>query len=372
MKKPTIYIGADHAGFEMKTSIYEHLIARGFDVEDLGAHTLDPHDDYPEYAAKVAEAVRNHSGSIGVLSCGNAEGICIAANKFDDIRAGIGYSIEASKTMRTDDHANIICIPGRITTKDDPLKIIDAFLETNFSQAPRHVNRLQQIHEIEERQTRHIHIVPSVLVETEEEFVQKMAYKPLREIASLWQIDILDGSLFNKTSWADPKIVATCSSLPALELHLMIENPLPIISEWKQHVPTLARIIVHAEIQQNILPILKAIKSMDLEAGIAINPETSLNEIKPFIDLINVLLIMSVHPGASGQTFLGSEITKKIHHAKQLYPHLLISVDGGIQVENAHLIAQSGADQLCIASALWNATNPELAFQKIQNVISSN
>ena len=149
--KPTIYLGADHAGFNLKASVREHLEEGGFTVEDLGAHELDPKDDYPEYAQAVAEAVLDHPGSLGVLACGNAEGICIAANKFDGIRAGIGYSAEAARTMKNDDNANIICLPGRIETQDDPLRMVEAFINAPFSGAERHVRRLDQVEKIEDQ-----------------------------------------------------------------------------------------------------------------------------------------------------------------------------------------------------------------------------
>ena len=140
--KKTVYLGADHAGFARKASVAEYLKRSGHIIEDLGAHKNDPEDDYPEYAARVAQAVREHPGSLGVLSCGNAEGICIAANKFQGIRAGVGYSIDAAKTMRTDDDANIICVPGRLDVNDDPLEIVDAFLSTDFSGEARHKRRI--------------------------------------------------------------------------------------------------------------------------------------------------------------------------------------------------------------------------------------
>lgn len=145
----TVYLAADHAGFDMKNSVRDHLEAKGVVVEDCGAYRLEPDDDYPAYAAAAAEAVREHEGSFGVLSCGSAEGICIAANKFDGIRAGIGYSIAAAKSMRSDEDANVICIPGRLHTQDDPLAIIDAFLSTPFSKAIRHERRLAQVQKIE-------------------------------------------------------------------------------------------------------------------------------------------------------------------------------------------------------------------------------
>ncbi len=143
--KPTVYLGADHAGFAMKESIKDHLVNEDFVVEDLGALKLDENDDYPEYAAAVAKAVKAHPGSLGVLSCGNAEGIAIAANKFVDIRAGVGYSIASARTMRNDDDANIIAIPGRLKIEDDAIEIVEAFLATPFSGAERHKRRIAEI-----------------------------------------------------------------------------------------------------------------------------------------------------------------------------------------------------------------------------------
>jgi ribose 5-phosphate isomerase B len=149
--KETIYLGSDHAGFDMKNIVKEHLESRGFVVEDLGAHDLDPADDYPQYGEAVAQAVLNHPGSLGILSCGNAEGICIVANKFDGIRAGIGYSVEAASTMKQDDDANVLCIPGRVKTDDDPLAITDSFVTSKFSGAKRHLRRLKQVADIEDK-----------------------------------------------------------------------------------------------------------------------------------------------------------------------------------------------------------------------------
>jgi ribose 5-phosphate isomerase B len=149
--KPIIYIGADHAGFDMKSMIKDHLEADGYSVEDLGAHVLDPTDDFPQYSRAVATAVLDHPGSFGILSCGNAQGVCIAANKFDGVRAGLGHAIDAAQTMRRDDNANIICVPGRIETQDDPLTIVDTFLTTAFSGAERHERRLAQVKDIEQQ-----------------------------------------------------------------------------------------------------------------------------------------------------------------------------------------------------------------------------
>ena len=144
-----IYIGADHAGFALKESVRRHLQDKGVDVEDLGAHVLDMNDDYPTYAARVAGVVRENPRSLGILVCGSAEGVCIAANKFDGIRAGIGFSIPAARSLRNDDDGNVLCLPGRIDVVDKPLAVVDAFIDTEFSGEERHERRVEEISKIE-------------------------------------------------------------------------------------------------------------------------------------------------------------------------------------------------------------------------------
>ncbi len=145
---PTIFLGADHAGRTLKNAIADSLRLRDMIVEDLGAYQNDPDDDYPEYAARVAHAAQNHPGSMGILVCGSAEGMCMAANKFSGIRAGVGFSQEAVQAMRNDDDANILCIPTRITTDDDPFVLVETFLTTPFSEAERHKRRIGQMDEL--------------------------------------------------------------------------------------------------------------------------------------------------------------------------------------------------------------------------------
>lgn len=148
--RPTIYLGADHAGFDKKTIIKEHLLVKDFIVEDLGAHSLNPHDDYTEFAKAVAGAVREHEGSLGILVCGSAEGVCITANKFDGIRAGIGFSAESAGLLREHDHGNILCLPGRVKIEDDLLLIVDTFIKATPSTEARHVRRVGEIRDLEQ------------------------------------------------------------------------------------------------------------------------------------------------------------------------------------------------------------------------------
>ncbi|MEK7665708.1 MAG: RpiB/LacA/LacB family sugar-phosphate isomerase [Patescibacteria group bacterium] len=140
-----VYLGADHAGFELKEHLKRELANLGYEAHDLGAYKLVPDDDYPAIARTVGEAVLSHKDSLAVLSCGNAVGVCVTANKTRGIRAGIGFSIDAARTMRNDDDANVLCIPGRIAIMDDAVEIAKVFLQTPFSGEERHVRRIRQI-----------------------------------------------------------------------------------------------------------------------------------------------------------------------------------------------------------------------------------
>jgi len=358
----TIYIGADHAGFVMKESIKAKLESQGFHIEDLGAHELDPNDDYPRYAASVARAVQNHKDTLGILSCGNAEGVSIAANKFDGIRAGVGFSKDSARTMREDDNANIICIPGRIETMDDPISIVDTFIKTKFSGAARHKRRLAKVSKFEHES---VEIVPTILVQNLDIFKKRVSHSGIRKLAPLWQVDVLDDSMFDSRSFFNAKQIAKIKDLPNFELHLMILDPLPIIEEWKFNIPTLKRVIVHAEIDKPLEPILAYAKNLGFDVSLALNPETSIKAIKPVYHLLDSILIMGVHPGASGQGFLGKKILKKIKKTTKKYPNLRISVDGGVNQDTASYIINAGANQLCISSAIWKADDPVEAFNNL-------
>lgn len=364
----TIYIGADHAGFDLKEVLKEHLLTNGYHVEDMGAYLLDPTDDYPKYAKEVAQAVLDHPGSLGILSCGNAEGVCMAANKFDDIRAGIGFSKASARTMRADDNANVICIPGRIETPDDPIVIAETFLRTPFSQAPRHVRRLQDLHAIEHEEKRHIQIVPALLVQNEHTFRKRVNNAALRQLAPLWHIDVMDGSFTDQSSWADPRIIATMEPLPDFELHLMIEDPLEVIATFQEYVPSVKRAIIHAEIQEPLLPLIREIKNLDLEAGLAINPYTKVKHLLDEMDQCHFVQVMGGIPGASGQTLMKRKALRHIKQIRKYAPHVRISVDIGVNEQTAPILAAAGARQLCTASALWGAPNPVKTYKLLEHI----
>lgn len=150
--KPTIYLGADHAGWEVKETIETWLKEQEYKVVDMGNQNLVEHDDYPEFSHAVAKRVKADPGSLGIVACGNAQGVCIVANKVRGIRAATGFSEYAAESSRADDNTNVICIPGRAVEIHEAKAIVKKWLETEFSGHERHVRRLEKVAEIEEQE----------------------------------------------------------------------------------------------------------------------------------------------------------------------------------------------------------------------------
>ncbi len=154
--KPTIYLGADHAGWQLKEDIEAFLKEEGYAVVDMGNEHLVGDDDYPDFGHAVAKRVVTDPDGRGIVLCGNAQGICIVANKVRGVRAATGFNEDVARTSRTDDHSNVLCLPGRFLKPDEARAIVKTWLETPFSGEDRHVRRLKKLEEIESQETAHL------------------------------------------------------------------------------------------------------------------------------------------------------------------------------------------------------------------------
>ena len=140
-----IHIAADHAGFELKAHLLEHLRAAGHDVTDHGAHAYDPEDDYPAVCFAAAEAVVADAGSLGVVIGGSGNGEQIAANKVDGVRAALAWNTTTARLGRQHNDANVVAVGGRQHSVDEAVEIVDAFLAEPFSGDARHQRRIDQL-----------------------------------------------------------------------------------------------------------------------------------------------------------------------------------------------------------------------------------
>lgn len=138
-----ISIGADHAGYKLKEFIKNYLISKGHEVTDRGTNG-EASVDYPDYAHPVADDIESGRSESGVLICGSANGISMAANKHQGIRAAICWLPEIAELARLHNNANIISLPARFISEETAKECVDVFFNTAF-EGGRHANRVYKI-----------------------------------------------------------------------------------------------------------------------------------------------------------------------------------------------------------------------------------
>ena len=142
-----IAIGSDHGGFLLKEELKKYLLNKGFDVIDVGTHSLDS-CHYPEFAIKVGNLVSDGECKYGIIVCTTGEGVVMAANKIKGVRAGLAYNTDVARLMREHNDANVIAFGAKYVNKDEAIARMDEFLSAEFL-GGRHQIRVQMIKDLE-------------------------------------------------------------------------------------------------------------------------------------------------------------------------------------------------------------------------------
>lgn len=144
----TIFIGADHRGFEFKNKIVEHLQQKNIKVDDMGPYEYDPEDDYPDFAFKVAQAVaQNPKEFIGIVTCGSGVGVSVAANRYKGVICGVGFNPKQVQHIRENDHANVLAIPSDYVDFETATQFINIFLNTPLKTEEKYLRRVRKLDE---------------------------------------------------------------------------------------------------------------------------------------------------------------------------------------------------------------------------------
>ena len=143
MKKPTIAIAADHAGFDMKELICKYLIEEGYEVKDFGTYS-DEAVDYPDFAHKLGYAIDKQQFDLGFVLCGSGNGVNMTVNKHQNVRSGLCWNSEIAQLAKAHNNANICAIPARFISINEAISIVHAFLNTEF-EGGRHERRANKI-----------------------------------------------------------------------------------------------------------------------------------------------------------------------------------------------------------------------------------
>ena len=149
MPSKKIVLATDHAGLKLKEEIKKYLMESGMEVEDMGAYSLDPKDDYPDFIIPAAKKVANDQ-SKGIIFGASGQGEAIVANKVKGIRAALYYGkdIKIVRLSRTHNNTNILSLGAKFLTKEEAIKAVNIWLETDFSSEPRHLRRIKKISDV--------------------------------------------------------------------------------------------------------------------------------------------------------------------------------------------------------------------------------
>lgn len=155
-----LFLACDHAGFRLKSALLEHLPLLGHEVEDMGAFTLDPADDYPDYVTPLAHAVVAAPESMGIICAGSGQGEAMCANRVPGVRAAVFYGAmpvtdaldmegshsedgyDSVRLPRKHNNANVLSIGARFVSAEEADEAVRIFLSTEFSTDPRHARRI--------------------------------------------------------------------------------------------------------------------------------------------------------------------------------------------------------------------------------------
>ncbi len=197
-------------------------------------------------------------------------------------------------------------------------------------------------------------ILPTILEQDPETAKAKLR---TAETASKWvQWDMIDGKFAQNTTWYDADVVRTWNIHAKVELDLMVEDPAAVISRW-ENIHAVRRIIWHIEADIDHQMLIQRVKDQGRETGLAVSPGTSFMDLAPYLDLVDVIQVMGVKPGWSGQDLL-PDTADRVKEIQRMNPDVIISVDGGVNEKNILSLAKAGATHFCMNHAFYEHAFP--------------
>jgi ribulose-phosphate 3-epimerase len=203
-----------------------------------------------------------------------------------------------------------------------------------------------------------VEIVPSILSETYEDFLLRLA--EAETMTDYVQIDIMDGKFVATKSFPAVMIEGAETRL-SFELHLMVESPAELIRSL--HHPGLKKVIYHFEAMNDRGALTKTLNERKIEAGLAIKPSTKLEEIRAAAEPVGTLLFLTVDPGRYGSPYK-PEVLAKVAEARKVFAGKVIGVDGGVSLDNLHAFFDIGVDYVCVGSRIFLHGRPEDNYRR--------
>jgi ribulose-phosphate 3-epimerase len=208
-------------------------------------------------------------------------------------------------------------------------------------------------------------LIPAILTHTIQETQNRLS--PVENLATTVQVDIMDGILVPDTT-IQPDTLFTVSSKLSYEFHMMVAQPETYLLSFKNE--NIHTIILHIESSGDISTLITQIKILNKRVGLAISPETPLSHLEAFLHRLDMVLVMTVHPGKDGQQFM-PEMLERIEYIRTKNPTIDIEVDGGINEKTLLQCKKAGANRFVVGSALYHAKDITKTFKKLERIIST-
>lgn len=206
-------------------------------------------------------------------------------------------------------------------------------------------------------------VIPAIIGQNFSEVEDKLNL--LDQLVDWAHLDVMDGKFAPSRSWSVASDLDFIAGRVKLEVHLMVKEPEAVLGEW---VRVVDRIIVHAEAVNNLPDLLQVFESHHTQLGVALLLSTPLEEIESVLDQIKFVHLMSIEEiGYQGKKF-EEKVLNKIKSLRAMAPHVTISVDGGINLDNASPVLAAGADRLVIGNAIWSAKDLTTAIAEFKKI----
>jgi ribulose-phosphate 3-epimerase len=210
--------------------------------------------------------------------------------------------------------------------------------------------------------TRIVSVVPAIL--TDDPQALKTMVRQAEAFCDYVQFDIMDGRFVPSQSIKCEHIAALNTTL-SWEAHLMVEKPEDYAADFMK--AGARRITFHYEASPHPEEVIRLIKGLGLEAGLALNPETPVASVLPLVSEVAGVLLLTVHPGFYGSPFI-PEVLQKVAELRRVYPEKEIGVDGGIKEGNITQVARAGVDAICVGSAVFLKPQPAESYQRLSSL----
>ena len=207
-----------------------------------------------------------------------------------------------------------------------------------------------------------VEIIPSINVPTFPEVQERI--KRVEPYVTWCHLDVTDGIFSTHPTWRNPEDLTNLDTNLNVEVHLMVQRPEHIIDQWL--VSPIKRTIVHIETSRDIDGIIERCHKAGIQIGIAINPDSPWEALKPWIEKADILQILAVSPGPSGQQ-MKPEIVDKIKHLRTCCLGCIIEADGGVNPETAKPLREAGANLFVVGSAIFSSADIPIAIQVLRD-----